>query len=65
MALFTVAGGKGDPPADTTRRLDRSSWASRGLLTSSVTIVEAKLVQDTCSRSARMTHNTINQDVRN
>lgn len=52
MALFTVAGGRGEPPADTTLRLDRSSWGSRGLLTSSVTIVEAKLVQDTCSRSA-------------
>jgi len=47
-----VAGGSGDPPQDAMRRQDRSSWGSRGLLTSRVTMVEAKLVQDTHSLSA-------------
>ena len=52
MALLTVAGGSGEPPQDAMRRQDRSSWGSRGLLTSRVTMVEAKLVQDTRSLSA-------------
>jgi len=52
IALLTVAGGSGEPPQDAMRRQDRSSWGSRGLLTSRVTMVEAKLVQDTRSLSA-------------
>lgn len=56
MALFTVAGGRGDPPEDTTLKLVKSSWGTKGLLTSRVTIVEAKLVQDTRSRSATHGH---------
>ena len=52
IALLTVAGGRGEPPQEARRRQDRSRWGSRGLLTSRVTIVEAKLVQDTLSLSA-------------
>ena len=53
IALLTVAGGSGEPPQDTRRRQDRSSCGSKGLLTSSVTMVEAKLVTDTRSLSAK------------
>lgn len=52
IALLTVAGGRGEPPEEAIRRQDRSSWGSRGLLTRRVTIVEAKLVQETRSFSA-------------
>ena len=52
IALLTVAGGRGEPPEEAIRRQDRSSWGSRGLLTRRVTIVEAKLVQETRSLSA-------------
>ena len=53
IALLTVAGGSGEPPEETRRRQDRSSCGSKGLLTSSITMVEAKLVTDTRSVSAK------------
>ena len=55
IAAATLAGGSGDPPQDSMRRLDRSALRSAGLLSSSVTMVEARFVTDTRSRSADAT----------
>lgn len=52
MAAAAVAGGSGDPPQETRRRLVRSVEGSIGLLTSMVTIVDAMLVTEMRSLSA-------------
>jgi len=55
VAAATLAGGSGEPPQDRSRRLDRSALRSAGLLSSSVTMVDARLVTDTRSRSVSAT----------
>ena len=62
MALCTVAGARGDPPQDTRRRLDRSAVLAMGLLTMSVTIVDAMLVTVTRSASVHTTHTLKGRD---
>lgn len=51
MACCTVDGASADPPQDIRRRLDRSAVLAMGLLTMSVTIVDAILVTVTLSAS--------------
>ena len=51
-ALAIFAGGSGEPPQDSRRRLDRPARRSAGLLSISVTMVDARFVTDTRSRSA-------------
>lgn len=50
-ARRATASGSGDPPHDSTRKELRSRAAAPGLLTSRVTIVEARLLTLTRSRS--------------
>ena len=52
IALWTVAGARGEPPQDSRRRLDRSTVRAKGLLTIRVTMVDARLVTVICSASA-------------
>ena len=55
-ARRAVSAGRGEPPQDSRRRLDRSAPWSAGLLHSSVTMVVARLV--TLTRSRPMTWST-------
>ena len=52
IAAATSLVGSGEPPQETRRRDDKSARRSAGLLSSSVTIVDARLVTETRSRSA-------------
>jgi hypothetical protein len=53
IARATTAGVCGLPPQDSSRMLDRSCCRRAGLLTSRATMVDAMLLMDTRSRSAR------------
>ena len=62
MACCTVACARGDPPQDSRRRLDKSVLLAIGLLTMSVTIVDARLVTVILSSSATSLHSSQDQD---